>query len=452
MPNHRWAMKNPEHGSEKILIVEDEQKLAMVLKSELERAGMEVTTAGAGEDALKILQESFDVMLLDLNLPGMSGMELFEAVRDEANVPEVVFITGDADLSNAVKAMKLGAYDYLKKPVPMERLEIILRKAAEKRRIRFQNVGLKSQFQREETVRQQPVVLSPATKKISSFAGKIAGAGETVLITGETGSGKDVLAKFIHQNSGKSGGPFIQINCAALQETILENELFGHEKGAFTGARSRKLGFFEISSDGTLFLDEIAEMGLGMQSKLLQVLENGSFYRVGGTRLITTDVRVITATNRDLDKSIREGGFRQDLFYRLNAFSIHLPPLRDRTEEIIPLAERFLAKRLSEESRKELLSYHWPGNVRELKQVIQRASIIADGVEIEPSDLYLKPLGQDAGSVDFKPLALESLESEHIARVLDSVNWNRSSAAEVLDIDPKTLYRKIKKYELEPEE
>jgi transcriptional regulator with PAS, ATPase and Fis domain len=292
------------------------------------------------------------------------------------------------------------------------------------------------------------------------LAQRVAKTDSSVVIMGETGTGKDVLANYIHRKSTRSSGPFISINCASFQESMLENELFGHEKGAFTDAGKRKLGFFDIASGGTLFLDEISEMPLGMQAKLLHVLEKSEFYRVGGTRIIRSDARVLTATNRDLEKRVEEGAFRQDLYYRINMFSITMPPLRDRPLDILPLAENFLEHintewTFADESRSVLTSYGWPGNVRELKHVVQRAALLSPGGSIDPDHLMIVPatselnLNNTTSSRDGK-ISLEQMEAQHIRNVLRLTDWKRSEAAKILDVDPKTLYRKIRKFGLEP--
>ncbi len=449
-------------NKKRLLIVEDETNLGRVISTEAKGAGWEVSHAGTGEEALTYLEERFDVVLLDLNLPGMSGMDVYRSISGEENIPEIVILTGNAEVKIAVEAMKMGVYDYLQKPVPMERLFLVLEKASEKSRLRFQNLMYQKKAEKDEKRFQDLVIVDPSVQETFDLARRVARTDSSVVIMGETGTGKDVLANYIHRNSTRSSGPFISINCASFQESMLENELFGHEKGAFTDARERKLGFFEIASGGTIFLNEISEMPMGMQAKLLHVLEESEFYRVGGTRLIRSDARVLTATNRDLEERVNEGAFRQDLFYRINMFSITVPPLRDRQLDIIPLAENFLEhinteKTFTNESRSVLTSYDWPGNVRELKHVVQRAALLAPDRSIDVGNLMIKPstnqqsltstLVRKDGSV-----SLEELEARYIHSVLTSTGWKRSEAARVLDVDPKTLYRKIRKFGLEPKE
>jgi two-component system NtrC family response regulator len=446
----------------RLLIVEDENNLARVITTEAKGAGWDVSHAGTGEEGLVWLEERFDVILLDLNLPGMSGMDVYRSIITDDNVPEVVILTGNADVGVAVDAMKLGAYDYLQKPVPMERLFLVLEKAFEKSRLRFENLLFHKKAEREEADSQDLVLDDPSVRRAFNMADKVAGSDSSVIILGETGTGKDVMANYIHRNSSRSSGPLISINCASFQESMLENELFGHEKGAFTDARERKLGFFEIASGGTLFLDEISEMPLGMQAKLLHVLEKNEFYRVGGTKIIRSNARVLAATNRDLQKRVEKGAFRQDLYYRINMFSITIPPLKERPLDIIPLGENFLSKlntkrTLTDESKILLTGYHWPGNVRELKHVIERAALVAPNESIEPEHLMIEPspkgkiIPESTPSMD-ENVSLEDVEAGHIVRVLRSTDWKRSEAAKVLGVDPKTLYRKIRKYGLERED
>lgn len=446
----------------RLLIVEDENNLARVISTEAKGAGWEVSHAGTGEEALVYLEERFDVVLLDLNLPGMSGMDVYRSISGEDNIPEIVILTGNAEVKIAVEAMKIGVYDYLQKPVPMERLFLVLEKAGEKSRLRFQNLMYQKKAEKDEKRFQDLVIVDPSVRETFDLAQRVAKTDSSVVIMGETGTGKDVLANYIHLNSLRTQGPFVSINCASFQESMLENELFGHEKGAFTDARERKLGFFEIASGGTIFLNEISEMPMGMQAKLLHVLEQSEFYRVGGTRLIRSDARVLTATNRDLEERVKEGAFRQDLYYRINMFSITVPPLRQRRADIIPLAEKFLSqtnpeKILADEAKTVLSGYAWPGNVRELKHVIQRAAILTSDDFIGSDHLMIDAVKD---TVDIEELmlssdatvTLEQIQARHIQNVLASVGWNRAKASEVLDVDPKTLYRKIRKFGLEPEE
>jgi DNA-binding NtrC family response regulator len=446
-------------STRKVLLVEDENNLARVLKVELERGSWKVRHASTGEEAMVLLEERFDVMLLDMNLPGMSGMDVFRSISKGGDAPEVVVLTGNADVEGVVEAMKMGAYDYLQKPAPMERLFLILERAAEKSQLRLRNLLLENQSRIEHESMSDIVISDPVTVEVYQMAQKVSVTEASVLLTGDTGTGKDVLANFIHRNSPRSEGPFVSVNCASLQSTVLENELFGHEKGAFTDARERKLGFFETATGGTIFLDEISEMPIEMQAKLLHVLEKGSFYRVGGTRMIQSNARVITATNRNIAERVKDRAFREDLYFRINMFSIHSPPLRERPGDILPLSELFLEQanaslELSSEAHRALQGYTWPGNVRELKNVIQRAAILGAGEEhIETYHLMLSHNleyhAKDGQGADDRQLeSLEAMEARHIARILDSVGGKRKEAAEILGVDPKTLYRKIQRYKL----
>ena len=443
----------------KLLLVEDEYNLARVLKTEIETNSWAVSHASTGEEAMAMLEERFDVMLLDMNLPGMSGMDVFRSLSQGPDAPEVVILTGNADIEGAVMAMKMGAYDYLQKPVPMERLFLILERAAEKSQLRLRNLLHEDRSRKKSEILAEMVVTDPVTVAVYRTAGKVCATEASVLLTGETGTGKDVLANYIHARSPRGGGPFVSVNCASLQATVLENELFGHEKGAFTDARERKLGFFETASGGTIFLDEISEMPVEMQAKLLHVLEKGTFYRVGGTRPLQSNARVITATNRDIEQRVREGAFREDLYYRINMFTLHLPPLRQRLKDIHPLSRLFLKQahniqNLTREAEAALLEYPWPGNVRELKHVIQRAAILASEEESIGLEHLMLRTTDALRPFEDTPLppeemgTLEAVEATHIARVLGHVGGSRQEASRILGIDPKTLYRKVLKYGL----
>ena len=356
--------------------------------------------------------------------------------------------------------MKLGAYDYLTKPCHIQELEAILNKAHEKRQLRRENLILRSQLTYKEKA-PDIIVRSQKMLDILSLVRKVAASNAIVLVTGESGTGKELVANTIHCFSQRSGGSFIDISCAAIQETLLESELFGYEAGAFTGARKRKLGLLEIAHGGTLFLDEIGEMNLTLQSKLLRVLETQSFYRVGGTKKVEVDVRIIAATNRNLDEHVAEGKFRSDLLFRINNFTIKLPPLRERPEDIPSLAEHFLARtsggkdmRLGAEAMQVLVNYHWPGNVRELRNVMERAVILASGDEILPEDLphelrtertsFTAMIGEE----DMGAGSLDEMRRKQILTVLEQTGWHQGRASEILGISPSTLYRQLKSYGL----
>jgi two-component system response regulator AtoC len=358
--------------------------------------------------------------------------------------------------------MKLGAYDYLTKPCRVAELDIVVRRAFEKRRLAVENVRLQTRLSRREEF-PEIITASPAMEAVLELARKVAASDMAVLVVGESGTGKELVARAIHRLSPRVDGPLTDINCAAIAENLLESELFGHERGAFTGAMTRKLGLFELADGGTLFMDEIAELAPRLQSKLLRALEMREFFRVGGTQKVSTDIRLVAATNRVLDEEVAEGNFREDLYYRINTLTITIPPLRDRREDIPVLAEYFLKKHatanppeLTEEAVEALLSYSWPGNVRELRNVMERLAILNAGEQLKPEDLPRDLMTSGAGKGDDEGAALigqsvslENLERAHIEAVLQKENWHQGRAAETLGISAKTLYRKIRTYGLQ---
>jgi DNA-binding NtrC family response regulator len=445
----------------RLLIAEDEKNLGFVLQRELARLGHQVTLVHDGEAAVRAAQDNeFDVALLDIMMPNRSGLEVLRELRDLEQPPEVLMMTGHATVETALQAMKMGAYDYLTKPCHISELEAILNKAYEKRQLRQENILLQSRLSYKE---KSPniVVNSEKMAQIMTLVRKVATSNAIVLVTGESGTGKELIANTIHHFSQRHAGPFIDISCAAIQETLLESELFGHEQGAFTSAQKRKLGLFELANQGTLFLDEIGEMSLILQSKLLRVLETQSFYRVGGTKKVEVNVRIVAATNRELEKDVAEGKFRGDLLYRINNFTIKLPPLRERPEDIGAIAENFLARvsgnkrlRFTEEAMDILIDHSWPGNVRELRNVIERAVILSSGDFITADDLpfeirknsvglYLASNSQATGST-----SLDDMKKGQIMAVLEQTGWHQGKACEILGISPSTLYRQLKSYGL----
>jgi DNA-binding NtrC family response regulator len=445
----------------KLLIAEDEKNLGIVLQKELARAGFDVTLVHDGESALTAARESdFDVALLDVMMPGISGIEVLRGLRQQEQPPEVLIITGHATVETALQAMKLGAYDYITKPCHIQELEAVLNKAFEKRQLRRENLILQTRLNYKD---KSPdiVVRSQKMNDVMSLVRKVANSNAVVLITGESGTGKELVANAIHHFSPRYAGPFIDISCAAIQETLLESELFGYEAGAFTGARKRKLGLFELANGGTLFLDEIGEMNLTLQSKVLRVLETRTFYRVGGTKKVEVDVRIIAATNRDLEQQSAENKFRTDLLFRINNFGLKLPPLRERPEDIPSLTQHFLAQvggaptiKISDDAMEVLMRYSWPGNVRELRNVIERALILVSGDTITPADLPLEiranlPDKLTAPASEPETMAnLEDLKKRQILKVLEQTGWHQGRAAEALGISPSTLYRQLKVYGL----
>ena len=435
----------------RILIVDDEKNLRQVLAIELSVDGDEVDAAEDGVRALELLEKKeYDVVLLDLNMPRMGGIDVLKKIRALDLPVEVIILTANTTVTVAVEAMKLGAYDYLTKPFRLEELSPIIEKAFEKKKLRSENLILKTQLDRKQD-NGHIVAKSPAMLELLTTAGKIAASDYPVLITGESGAGKELIASSIHSGSKRLDRPFIAINCGAIPENMIESELFGYEKGAFTGAQARKLGLLEVADKGTLFLDEIGDMPLALQVKLLRVIETGVFYRLGAIREQKVDVRIVAATNKDLKAQIERGSFRQDLYYRISPFIVHILPLRERPEDIPELIDYFIKrspefrrKRFSKEALAVLTRYSWPGNVRELQNVIHRALLLSQNDVIEPSDLPLDVCGmQHLGSA-----RLEDVEREHILKVLKASGGQRNRAAEALDIDPKTLYRKLAGYGL----
>ncbi len=451
------------HARIKLLIAEDEKNLGLVLQKELSRLGHDVTLVHDGSAALQVAKEiDFDVAILDIMMPGASGIEVLREIRKQDQPPEVLIMTGHATVETALQAMKLGAYDYLTKPCHIQELEAVVVKSYEKRQLRRENLILQTRLDYKDKT-PDIVVASKLMSDVMSLVRKVAASNAVVLVTGESGTGKELVAHAVHHFSQRYSGPFIDISCAAIQETLLESELFGYEAGAFTGARKRKMGLLELATGGTLFLDEIGEMSLTLQSKVLRVLETQTFYRVGGTKKVEVDVRIIAATNRDLDGYVAEGKFRSDLLFRINNFSIKLPPLRDRPEDIPSLAEHFLAKvsggseaSFTPEAMEVMMQYGWPGNVRELRNVIERAVILASQPEIGVEDLPVE-ICSGNGKSDKKAgsnghtdaaISLDEIKKQQILKVLEQTGWHQGRAAEILGISPSTLYRQLRSYGL----
>jgi DNA-binding NtrC family response regulator len=495
----------------KLLIAEDEQNLSFVLQKELTRQGCRVTVANDGERAIRLAEEQeFDVALLDLMLPGADGISILRALKEQEPAPEVIMMTGHATVDTALAAMKLGAYDYLTKPCQLAQVAELIRKAYEKSALRRENLVLQSLVKQKMNPAPAPartgehgiITANARMRDVLEQVKLVAPSGAPVLINGESGAGKELVARAIHDASPRRDKPFVDLNCAAVAETLVESELFGHEAGAFTSARTRKLGLFELASSGTLFLDEIGELSPQLQSKLLRVLETMSFYRVGGTRKVDVNVRIIAATNVDLASAVQQGRFRHDLFYRINGIRIALPPLRERREDVPMLAEHFLKTfaphrelTISPEAREVLVGYRWPGNVRELRNVIERAVLLASGDRIEPRDLPVEMTARDAqglmpapqafaarqavGAVGFdhgpgslhanggssgngfhhgaagdatdgadSVARLAEIERREILSALERTNWHQGKTAELLGISPSTLYRRLRAYKL----
>jgi DNA-binding NtrC family response regulator len=440
----------------KVLIAEDEENLGAILESFLTGRGHQVTMTRDGRAALTALRaEAFDVALLDIVMPELDGLEVLRQVRDEPAPPEVIIITGNGTIETAITAMKLGAYDYLSKPYRMAEIDVLVRRAWEEKQLAKENALLQTRLSRVDAV---PEILTrdAAMQSVLTLVERVAKSDSPVLISGESGTGKELVARALHRLSTRASGALVDINCAAIAENLMESELFGHEKGAFTGALGRKTGLFELAAGGTMFMDEIGELDPKLQGKLLRALELGSFFRVGGTQKVEVNVRIVAATNRDLAAAVNDGGFRQDLYYRINTINIALPPLRDRVIDIPMLAEHFLRKyggatppRLTQEAMEVLQKYRWPGNIRELRNVIERAVLLANGGVIHAHDLPLAASEPAANGTNGTQLSLADLERRHIERILGEANWHQGRAAGLLGISSKTLYRKIREYGLQ---
>jgi DNA-binding NtrC family response regulator len=442
-----------------LLIVDDDDQLRGTLAKRFQKSGMHVIAAGTGEEALdKVGEARCDVALLDLHMPGMSGIELLEKLKERQPEIEAIMLTAHGSIETAIQAMKRGAYDYLTKPFHLPELEVHIQKAYEKVKLSRRERQLVEQLNYESS-RYRLVGSSPAMQRVVALIQKVAPTEATVLIRGASGTGKELVARALHYNSPRRDHPLVTINCAALQETLLESELFGHEKGAFTGATQAKRGLVEVAEGGTLFIDEIAEMAPGLQSKLLRVLENGHFRRVGSTQEGHADVRLIAATNKPLEEEIKTGRFREDLFYRLNVVSIDLPLLKDRRQDIPELVEHFLATRqvgparmrISPEAMEALVRHDWPGNVRELANVLERAQILAEDQLLTLDDLpetLLEGVPPTVGP-GADPRHLREVERRHVLEVLQQEKWNKVHAAKALGISRRALYRLIVKHHLE---
>jgi two-component system, NtrC family, response regulator AtoC len=446
----------------RVLVADDENNLRDLIVRELTRRGLETEGVGDGEAALARLREDpYDVIVLDMKMPKKEGIEVLRELQDIPEHPQVIVMTGFQEVATAVEAMKLGAYDYLTKPTKIEELEILVRKAAEKGQLLRDNLAL-----RAHAPGAGPfggiITRSARMYEVLRMVERVAPTESSVLVLGESGTGKELVARAIHERSVRAERPFVPIHCGALPREVLESELFGHEKGAFTGAVNAKPGLIELADGGTLLLDEIGDMEPDSQVKLLRVLETGTFFRVGGTRPRRVDIRLVAATNRDLATAMKNGQFREDLFYRINTITVLLPPLRERPEDVGLLAQHFLEtnatyglKRLSAAALAALEAYRWPGNVRELLHVIERGVILCKGDEITPADLPPEiARGTAAAGAPASAAAapgaptLEAMERLHIVTTLRQVGGHRGKAASLLGIDPKTLYRKIIGYQI----
>jgi DNA-binding NtrC family response regulator len=433
----------------KILLADDDKNLRKVLMNELSLEGYDMTEADTGTKAIEVIrQEEYDVILLDLNMPGMGGMDVLKKIASLQAPVEVIILTAHATVTTAVEAMKLGAYDFVTKPFKLEELKAVMEKAFEKKRLVRENLLLKTQLKRQSSP-QGILTQNPLMFEILETIKKVAGSDMPVLVFGESGVGKELVARAVHDSSPRADKPFIPLNCGAIPETMLESELFGHEKGAFTGAFEKKLGILEIADRGTLFLDEVGELPFVLQVKLLRVIESGRFFRVGGVKEVGVDVKFISASNKDLKTAAEDGKFRSDLYYRISALTLHVPPLRERRDDIPLLVDHyrkrhpaFKQKQFSKNALDALTRYAWPGNIRELQNLIHRALLLTPGPVIEVGDLPADLAG--TGKPSSRRLA--DLEREHILAVLKEVKGQRKRAAVLLGIDPKTLYRKLLDY------
>jgi DNA-binding NtrC family response regulator len=469
----------PASKSLRVLFADDEASLQEFMRTELPRLGHEVTVVADGKSAIKAVEKTrFDVAILDLRMPGLDGIQVLEQLKQMSPDTEAVMMTGHGSMESAVEALRLGACNYLRKPCKLAEIEAVLIEVAEKRALKHKNLALQTRVQSAEG----PTILvgkSPVMQGVHRLIGTVAPTDSTVMILGETGTGKELAARTLFQQSKRADQPFVPVNCGALSENLVESELFGHVRGAFTSADKDHKGLFEVANGGTLFLDEVGELNKNIQVKLLRFLESGEIRRVGDTKPYRIDVRVLCATNRDLRGMIAEDQFREDLYFRINTFEIRLPPLRERRQDIPDLARHLLsraAKRpldqvaelLTPEAIEVLLEHEWPGNVRELANVMEHAYIIAGGQKISaehlphhlrqtagaPVTLSLKkpPEGKVAASPSpAHPRTLKEIEMEHILRVLEKHNGNKPAAAAELGIVLKTLYNKLNQWQEEQE-
>jgi two-component system nitrogen regulation response regulator NtrX len=439
-----------------VLIVDDEEGIRESLSGIFEDDGYSVLTSTSGEDALKLIKEqSLDLILLDVWLPGIDGIQTLREIKELNPDLPVIMISGHGNIEIAVKATKIGAYDFLEKPLSLERILLTSKRAIERKILELEFKALKQDLLKNYKL----IGNSPKMILLDKQMEMAAQSNSRVLILGESGSGKELVARLLHEKSKRYDKPFVEVNCAAIPQELIESELFGHEKGSFTGAFEKKKGKFELSDGGTLFLDEVGDMSLSTQSKVLRVIETQEFQRVGGSKNIKVDVRIIAATNKDLIEEMRKGMFREDLLYRLNVIPINVPPLREKKEDIPALVEYFLdyfvteygqrPKKITPEALKILVSYDWPGNVRELRNVIERLVIMTPSDTITPKNLVIsETVRSDYFSLKTLREARDLFEKDFITKKLEENNWNISKTAELLDIERSNLHRKIKSYDI----
>jgi len=447
---------------EKILICDDEEGMLRYLKKMLVKWGYHVESYS---DPILLLQDlenvDADLLLLDVKMPQMNGIEVLKQIQSKDPQLPIIIMTGHGTIESAVEAMKFGAHDYLTKPFPQQKLFAVIQHTLEQHRLREENSSLKKELQ-DQKIPSEPIFKSDSFRQAYEMALSVADSELCALVLGESGTGKELVAAAIHYASPRRKSRFLALNCAALSETLLESQLFGHVKGAFTGAVQPQKGLLEEAHKGTLFLDEVGELSPAMQAKLLRVLQGGEFIPVGSTKCKKVDVRFVAATNKDLQQLVTAGDFREDLFYRLNVFPVELPPLREREEDVEPLAQHFLQKIAQKTRRsvagidaaamKALKAYHWPGNVRELENVMERCSILARDTMITPDHLPFTGQSTPAANDQALPLNLRETERLQVMRALRKTRWNKSQAAELLGITRRTIDRKIKEFDLNQDE
>jgi two-component system response regulator AtoC len=446
----------------RILIVDDEETFRYMLTSLIEAEGYAAQAAADGVQGINAVQaKAFDVALLDVKMPKVDGVEVLKFIKEYSPDTEAIMVTAVGDVRLAVDCMKLGAYDYITKPFSTEELLGTIDRALERKRLLRENILMKQELSRfvgsAEIIGQSPVF-----QKVLEVAARVAPTESTILVQGASGTGKELIANFIYKNSSRSTSPFVALNCASIPDSLIESEIFGHEKGAFTDAKAMKQGLVEIANGGTLFLDEVGDISLMVQPKLLRFVQTGEFRRVGGNKVLKSDVRIISATNKDLSQEVRSGRFREDLLYRLNVITIEIPPLQDRKEDIPLLVDWFLKNKLKTKTQVQinpkalevLLKYEWPGNVRELENVIERAAILSSDNMIQPHDLSL-PLRATMLSSALKeedvlggPIPMREVERLHIQGVLKNTGGSKSKTAKILGISLKTLYNKINQFQI----
>jgi len=451
-------------AQEKILIVDDEKSMCQYLSIMLRKEGYDVKTVHNGKKALQEIKESnFDVVITDIKMEGMDGIQLLGAVKETNPTLPVVIMTAYASTKTAIDALNRGAFHYLIKRAKNDEIKMVIRNALDLHRVKSENVFLKKQLKKKDEFK-EIIGKSEEIQGVFNLVNKVADTDSTILISGESGTGKELIAKAIHYRSGRANAPFVSINCGALPENLLESELFGHVKGSFTGAIRDKEGMFKVASGGSFFLDEVGETTLAIQVKLLRVLQEREIIPVGGTAPIKVDVRLIAATNADLEKAVKEERFRADLYYRLNVIPVLIPPLRDRRDDIPLLVDHFLhiatercgrRKTVSKEAMEFLSGYDWPGNVRELENIVERACILQEGDDILAEDLpeKVRHHSQERRKVVMQEtqMTLDELEKEYLVSVLEETNWQKKKASAILGINASTLYRKIQRYGLSQE-